>query len=438
MNPVNGDLYVYDRVDSNILRFKENGEVEVFENYLKFNPDDIMSWMQISPDGKYLFFSTGRFGSDVIVVDIETKEVIYDYTFRPERSMIGASQIVSKDLTLYKMGGYGYWDFRNIMLEWSFKNPAWEAVEVVGDKPSRGDPPYLFYLEELNQLYYIVNPMQENSSNPEIKKLEFYQFDLSDKKWEKTGEIEFEEAFTLPLNFQRATRSQADSPDLLHINGNVFLNRKDLRFYSSDLDFFKVVKGPAVFYSDRLGKRILMAEANSSGLRELFIRVVDEKDLKLIPVPIKKPDYTIWIVIGAVLVSLGIAGFTFYRFRQLKHSSDVTSTLFVIQKDANQAISLLRYGEKISLSDPNMKRLWELIYKLKKENQSEIYLSDLDQHLFLNSSNAALNSRTRGKLFKVMEDMAGESIITIEQSPTDKRYKIVRFNLRLIKIVESD
>ena len=438
MNPINGDLYVYDRVSSDILRIQENGEVDLFANYLLINPEDMLSWMQVSPDGTSLFFAAGDFGSDVIMVDIQTKEILHEYNFKPERSMIGFSQIVTKDQTVYKMGGYGYWDYRNIMLEWSPDKPEWKVTKTTGELPPRGDPPNLYYLEESDELFYIVHPMLENSTNSQVQNLEFYRFDLQGKRWSKVGESQYEYPIPFGMNFHRVTRSQAVSPDYLHVINNVFLKRSDLKLYYSDLDIYNVIKGSTAFYSKRLGKRILLAEANTSDQRELFIRLVDEKDLKLLPFLEKKAGLTSWIVFGLVLFGAMITGLTTYWVQHRKQEPKLSDARFLIEKTRDERLNLFVKGEKISLSDPNLRRLWELIYYLKKENQSEIYLSDLDQHLFLNSSNAALNSRTRGKLFKVVREMAEEPMITIEQSPTDKRYKIVRFNLGLIKIVESD
>lgn len=438
MNPINGDLYVYDRVSSDILRFQENGDVDLFANYLSINPKDIMSWMQVSPDGNFLFFAAGDFGSDLIVVDIQTKKVLHNYNFKPERSMIGFSQIVTKDQTVYKMGGYGYWDFRNIMLEWSPDKPEWKGTKTTGEIPARGDPPTLFYFEDTDELFYIVHPMLDNSVNSQVQHLEFYRFDLKGKRWSKVGSSQFESPIPFGLNFHRVTRSQAESPDYLHVINNIYLKRSDLQLFYSDLDIYSMIKGSAAFYSKRLGKRILLAEANTSELRELYIRVIDEKDLKLIPFPEKKADSPLWIIFGLSLFGVIIAGLTLYWIQYRKQESKLSGVRFLIQKTRDEGLNLFVEGKKIPLSDPNLRRLWEVIYKLKKENQSEIYLSDLDQHLFLKSSNAALNSRTRGKLFKVIREMSEEPMVTIEQSPTDKRYKIVRFNLSSIQIVDGD
>jgi len=437
-NPVNGDLFVYDRTNSDILRFKENGEVDVYINYSIIDPNEALSWMQVSPDGKILFFSAEYFGTDVITLDIETKEILQTYQYQPKRSMIGASFIVSKDSTLYKMGGYGYWDFRNILAEWHPDRPEWNATNVEGVLPSRGDPAFLFYIEELDELFYVVHPMPENSSFAQIELLELYRFDLLEKRWEKTGAIETNEAIPIIMNYHRASRSQAISPQLFHLINEYFINRDNLQLYVSEFDLFKVVRGSAAYYSKRLGKRIIVAESNTSDSRELFIRVVDEEDLKLTPVPIKEPDFTLWVAIVLISVSVISGGLIFYRFRGNKSKLELNRASFVIQKDKNEDVRLFYQGEKISLSDPGMKRFWKLLYRLKMEQQSEIYLSELDQILFVNSSNAALNSRTRGKLFKVVEEMAKEPFISVEPSLTDKRYKIVRFNLDLVKVVESD
>ncbi len=436
-NPVNGDLYLYDRTSTRIYRFKENGDKEVFLDYLSIHSSGILSTMQISPDGRYLFINTDPYNVDIMVMDIETKSVITVNEFRPRRFMISNSSIVTSDYTQYAIGGYGYWDYRNILLKWNKENPdIIEAEKVTGDIPSRGDVTFLYYLKKSEELYYLVHPMDNEELINRVDRLEFYRFSLSDKRWINEGSFDFQSYLGIQLAYHRFTGAESISDTYYHLRDGIFFKRQDHKIYVSKLDFFEVTGPAAAFYSNRLRKWILMAESTSSSAREVLVRVVDEEELNLEPIPSKEVEYSGWILLGVISVSFGLAGFIFHRLRMGNAKSEQEYRI-VIHKKLDGPLYLYVDGEKISLSDPVMRRLWELIYSMKKESQSNLYLTDLDQHLFFHSSNSALNSRSRAKLFSVVEQMVGESIITIQKSATDKRYKIVEFDLSKVKLEEA-
>lgn len=437
-NPVNGDLYVYDQISSDIYRFQENGEVETFLNFLDFQAGETIHDMQVSPDGRYLFFSINSMGADILVVDIESKEVISSVEMKPERFMIGSSTIVTEDNTVFKMGGYGYWDYRNILIQWSLGKPAWEAVQINTKNPDRGFYPFLYYTKETQELHYLFYPVTQPIPTLSLVEIfEYYIYDLTKNTWSKIAEYEFEEPLQMGAQSHKKSSSFALSPILLHVNQDIFYDRVMGQFVRSNHDYFELVRGVNAIYSERLQKRILVAERNTSNFRELLIQLVDEQDLKLTSIPLAKPAYSQWL--PWMILLFGV--FTFivvaYRYRSRKIELQEPFAEFLLTRSEEEPLSLYHRGEKISISDPHMRRLWELIYDLKKESQSEVYLSDLDQRVFRHSTNAALNSRTRGKLFNVIEEMAGSSLIEFEKSMTDKRYKIVRFNLSKIRIQEA-
>lgn len=436
-NPVTGDLFVYDGVSSNIYRIEENGTIELHLNYLDIRSEDRFGDMQVSPDGKYLFF-TGMFGMDVMVIDIRTKEIILQSTTPPERAMIGASHIVTRDNTMYKMGGYGYWDYRNVLIEWSLQKPYWDAVQINNERPVRGFLPILNYNEDADELHYFVHPTPQNQPNTSfISDLDYFTFDLSSRTWAKQGEYRFAEPIQITTDFHRITPSYTASPALSYLSNTIFFNHIDQNFYKSDLDFFERVKGTAGFYSERLKKRILIAESNTSGSREVYIRLVDEADLNLVPIPLADAEFPIWVTPLLSMAGVLIVGYMVIQFRKKPVNSPDHKPVFTLKRVGDGDSDLFHSEEKIALTDPHMRRLWNLIYEMKSENQSEIYLSDLDQFVFKHSKNAALNSRTRNKLFRVLGEMSYSPFVRLEQSSTDKRYKIVRFDMSQVTIQEG-
>ena len=292
------------------------------------------------------YFLVNSLGGEVLhLKDNKTERI--DHSFSHKNQL--KSSLFSFDNTIYRFGGYGFFDSRNFFTYFSNKTNEWEALET----KSKVFPPGLFdnkFFIHNNDFYvfggYSIN---QNNRSKRNSNNELWKFSFENKQWEKITEHSI---------FSDLTFSEFD---YLHNENFYFLKKGEL--FSLDINKLNLKHYGKLNYLDKgniifptiVSNNTLYTIGNSPN-SELSKHNVFELNLADInPISTTKLD-------SYNLGSIGYIGFTI---------------IF---------ISLLYFLIRKALSKPKKIRIFrnKMIYGLKK-----IKLSELEQNfmnLFLNNN----------------------------------------------------
>lgn len=102
-----------------------------------------------------------------------------------------------RDSTLYAFGGYGYWDYHNMMVHFNHSRNGWElqAVDRSSPYPSRRVPTTGMYNPQQDRLYIFGGwgtesgyPENQNSSSQEFQ--DIWSFSFDSQQWKKIMTLE--------------------------------------------------------------------------------------------------------------------------------------------------------------------------------------------------------------------------------------------------------
>jgi hypothetical protein len=88
----------------------------------------------------------------------------------------------------------------------------------------------------------------------------------------------------------------------------------------------------------------------------------------------------------------------------------------------------------MDLSDPNLEQFFKAVYDLKKQEKSEILMSEFDNMIFTDQHSQPFRSKIKKKLFRLVNSKFERPFITIDVYPLDKRYKMIVLNLDIVTI----
>jgi len=106
-----------------------------------------------------------------------------------------AVQFFRKD-TLFSFGGYGFWQYHNILTYFDPKSSEWETYCQLEFGPSRFTNRFSTYLPKSDKVLALELPKPYLFSK--TKKYNYWEFNFKTKSWKKKGEINEQLAFALP------------------------------------------------------------------------------------------------------------------------------------------------------------------------------------------------------------------------------------------------
>ena len=156
------------------------------------------------------------------------------------------SKIFQINDTIYKYGGYGYWQIQDLITYYDFRSNEWEILETDG-KEVRGLVDS-YSVEDDNIIYFFGGTTIDKKNRKKVlKNYNIYSFDFKTKKWDLHGRMKY--------NFN----SSADT--------NISLNKKEHIIYRSD----------SIFHLNLLENRMKIYKTNS-----FHDRLVTSSNLKTI------------------------------------------------------------------------------------------------------------------------------------------------------------
>ena len=328
------------------------------------------------------------------------------------RMQIGSEIFVQND-TIFRHGGYGFWETRSLLTFYDFNSNEWDVVktknigpEKFGHLSSSYDNKIIFYGGYLNNESQGLSDKKSNS---------VYLFDLNQRKWFFKGNSQY--------HFSKRDR-------VISINNNKSLIlRKDTLFlidlFNNKIDLFKsnnflntVISNPnlrsiykdSVFYFINKIHSTNRYVSNKRDYSEILSNTIGEVEF------INK-EYVnyYWFLPPSILIFVFI-----YLFR-FKSGSDL-KILIVVGKKA------VFKGKSIQLNNDEKRVLLCLSHKNKTSNKDlieSIGKNDLNynhQLRILNSTVKDLNNK-----FNVLLDLKNPLIIILK-SNLDKRVSVFTLN----------
>ena len=156
------------------------------------------------------------------------------------------SKIFQINDTIYKYGGYGYWQIQDLITYYDFTSNEWEIIEVNG-KEIRGLVDS-YSIEHNNIIYFFGGTTVDKKKRKKVlKNYNIYSFDFKTRKWDLHGRMKY--------NFNSLA------------NINISLNKKEHIIYRND----------SIFHLNLLENKMKIYKTNS-----FHDRLVKGKNLKTI------------------------------------------------------------------------------------------------------------------------------------------------------------
>ena len=328
------------------------------------------------------------------------------------RMQLGSEILIHND-TIFRHGGYGFWETRSLLTFYDFNSNEWDVVktknmgpEKFGHLSSSNNKELVFYGGYLNNESQGVSDKKSNS---------IYLFDLNQRKWISKGNSQY--------HFSK--RDRVISID----NNKSLILRKDTLFlidpFNNKIDLFKsnsflktVVSNPklrsvykdSVFYLINKIHSTNSYEINKREYSEILSNPIEEIEF------IKNEEFNYyWVLPPSILIFVFI-----YLFR-FKKRSDLKKLIVVGHKAVFK-------GKSIQLTNEEKRVLLCFTHTNKTSNKDLIEsigkneLNYNHQLRILNNTVKDLNNK-----FNVLLDLKNPLII-ISKSSLDKRVRVFILN----------
>ncbi|WP_406749321.1 hypothetical protein [Aquirufa salirivi] len=104
-------------------------------------------------------------------------------------------QFLRKD-TLFSFGGYGFWQYHNILTYFDQNSSEWETYTQLDESPERFTNRFSCYSPKNDKVYALELPRPFQFAK--TKKYTFWEFDFNTKTWKRIGKINDRLALMLP------------------------------------------------------------------------------------------------------------------------------------------------------------------------------------------------------------------------------------------------
>jgi len=452
-DPSSGKIYLFEKESQILISVSEESVIDTLTTIPQSY--DGLDKMDVTKDGKSIYFWEKGIGR-VHRYDIASKSIIREDLSHSHRTMYGHSALLSANNLIYAIGGYGYWEYRNMLIYYDPESRQWEkATAINGDIVIRSRSSALYKIA--NEFYYIV----DDPTSIEQGKTSVYKYDNESNLWFEEREIEqiFENfkvySFTVYPTFYSNQTYKID-PNNRHL-GFLSLFSENRKFnlasvdesivYQLDLREFGVYKVRDVIYSERINKWIILGHdlpsSRENRLQAFLFDFDENRSLLTVLKPTDEISKETLIFTAAGALSIGIFATLLFLFLKKRSDDfeDITTyeTLdkkpVQLYKDLDGRLSVFIKNERFEISeDKAVKELWKVIAELVKSGESSILISKIDQRIYPDQSHPSQNSRNRKKLIKVINAACGFDLLSEERSKIDKRYKVLTIKIDKISI----
>lgn len=166
-NPMNGDIYLYKANSNSLFRINRIGEVDTLSTNLFEVPTGAN--FVTHPNGEKLRFWDAGVGRvfDYTFSDSKLKRI--DNSHNHMNQFLHASHLDSTG-TIYALGGYGYWQKKNILIRYEQEFGEWSEV-IAENRDMVPESVRGYLIDETNRFYYLVN--SDNKGGQEYSLFEY-------------------------------------------------------------------------------------------------------------------------------------------------------------------------------------------------------------------------------------------------------------------------
>lgn len=451
INPVNGDLYLFSRFYEYLIRMTESGEI-TFLDYPTIDHDS-NQFIDVSKDGRSLIFWDVSAGK-VHQMDLETGELErLDNSFT-HRSMYYHAGALNDDNSIYAVGGYGFWEFRNILIKFTPDIGEWEKLPSQNranlPKSQRG----ILYANH-DVLHYILSDHTTEASH--FSPIQAWNYSIENESWQKNEHLTSLLKRAQPLFATKMPGSMIFTSSYVvdRYNGHIgFLSGSSAtttQFFLADVRndrLFTLSPSSlgmravyAALFSESRGVWVLLGSEDALSLRDILIARTfqfDEENPLFTEVVVESSRLPIAMGIFLVSLTLFVSVFLFFRnhLGVLSLNGKRNKQFLTLQQKEESVEAYVNGKDLNSEKDELIDRFVSILYSMKERDQSELLITELDSRLFnINKSiHHTSYSRNRKRLIQFLNDALGETFIVQRKSKVDKRFKVVSVQLDCIKI----
>ena len=388
----------------------ENDDIKLFSPILLNDPIKIqnLNLELIQLDEKKIMID--QLGGYVFKLDGNSLERI-DNSYQ-HRMQIGSEILIQND-TIFRHGGYGFWETRPLLTFYDFNSNEWDVIKTKNKGPEKFGHLSLSNNKEL--IFYGGYLNNESQGVSDKKSNSVYLFDLNQRKWISKGNSQY--------HFSK--RDRVISID----NNKSLILGKDTLFlidpFNNKIDLFKsnsflntVISNPklrsvykdSVFYFINKIHSTNSYEINKREYSEILFNPMEEIEF------VKKEDFDYyWVLPTSILI------FIFIYLFKFKKRSDLKKLILVGYKAVFK-------GKSIRLTNDEKRVLLCFTHTNKSSNKDLIEsigkneLNYNHQLRILNNSVKDLNNK-----FNVLLDLKNP-LIMISKSNLDKRVRVFILN----------
>jgi len=442
-NPLNGDIYLY---RNDLVRISVDGKIDTLA-YGLFGAGEIFE-MDTHPDGDRVRFWDRGVGR-VFDFYLDEKKLERIDQSHSHNNMFGHAAYVDSEGGIFAMGGYGYWNLKNLLIRYDPDFKQWEKVVVTNrelipeaqDGKLFADNDFLYYLVvnsggkgKINELFKLDKKLNVWSKDKKGSYLLRSQFKEqgSTFRYNSTNSIDKENSIV-------AFVSENDRTSTI-----IFYDFAHQKRYDLNAEQNGMYDPRAVFYSEQLNEWIVLSHGVSKQDRtRLNIQTIDFANIlentvpEAVPFWIERPFFygtaSLIFLLLLLLSIYKVSSETDKRFNKATSNED-KGGIKIIYKN-HEPIHVIISGKKVDLeADLTVYKFWAFILNAAQVNLNQIPLADFDDNVFENIHENSQRSRVRSKLFEMVNKEMQKPFICTMKSEYDKRAKVVKIDYSLLEI----
>lgn len=346
------------------FRFISDESFQYFQkNYLPVfdNPNDIM----------FVDYGCGR------VYQWRNDSIVrMDHSFHHKNQFLNAT-FYHKG-TVYLYGGYGFFQFKNIITRYDRLLNEWFLFETLGEKPPV-TPYYYTYFENGKLTVF-------NFTNIHAEIAQVYQLDFDHPTWKHLGRLKAPPPISVIYNGKNQRKLSYFILENALVHWNV---------HTHSLEYFNIPKRYQFRQIHQLGSKIIVLAAKSGGMPFYFL-VYDKEDFTFPLKSVEKIQTTkisvfSWVILGLVcLCAISLMAWIVLkkrkRFSRLYFSKTVIEVLKYWLSKADFQIELSELNDFVDYDKPSMETLKKrreiLLKSLKGELMDQFKRIDFEPFEF--------------------------------------------------------
>lgn len=480
-----GDIYLFHAAQHDLYRLSPEGVLTYITTISEMDSEVDFSEFIESPESpqKWLMMDIPPNGSDVYIwyhglgplfkysIPNHTVEPIFDRNI--DKIMFGHSYVIDVEGNLYVAGGYGLWQFHNLILTANQQSSDWKNIASLNKNAVPNGQDGNIYTNQ-QTIYYLV---RDRDTPGDVKPLGMYRLDRKEKVWTHlTGFRERLQQMVNPddINIYQFSMS---TTAYHHEDEGVIYVPYWLEDHLNLLEWNIETDDMLIYHLDSLGlskKSSLFRPGFSTSWTGVSLSSTDSlsTDITMVSFDLENwPSVTLvtqkradgfspYLVLLPVMFLLAATYVWRQKRNKLEHHSPSEVPVITsadpsveiaepvvpdepvvpgepIVPDApvgrpkvtlsrvDDEIILRHNGVQIYLTQSLEARFWGLIYDSLKRDITSITFKELDDVVMPYEHQKATKSRTRKKLLELASEFAGNDAFRVKRSKKDRRKKLL-------------